>query len=468
MPELQVDLKKQDPTPKRSKSGLDFARVGPIFALVFVDVLGLTVILPLLHLYAATYGASALEVGLVAAAFPLAQLVGVPMMGALSDRFGRKPLLLISQVTTCLSFILLGLANSLLLVILSRVLDGLFGANLATAQAALSDVTDEENRAAGLGLTGAAFGLGFIFGPVTSIIALELGGSLAIPAFTAAVYSFISILLTLFIFKETLPPERRGQAQQTRFNPWVMRRVMRLPGVTVLLVVMFVQQLIFFGFESLLGLFLLSRLGLLGQASALVFLWVGLILIVVQGRYIGIWTRRYGERKLVYASIGLLTVGLLALAFTPAQPHPFYVQRGVEFELAQQTPGTTEALTGINVALPAEGNNGLGGVIWTLVAIIPLSIGSGLIRPSLNSLMTRRASAADYGAVLGVSASFVSAANAIAPLLGGLVFQQYGVNAPFLGGGLLMALVLLLSVRLIRPGPGETVSETGRAQAQPT
>ena len=161
---------------------LDTRRVLPIFLLVFVDVLGLTVLLPLLHIYAATFGATPLQVGLAMAAFPLAQLVGVPVMGALSDRFGRKPLLLISQATTCLSFVMLGLASSLELVILSRVVDGLFGANIATAQAALSDITDDSNRTRGLGIIGAAFGLGFIFGPLISLIALELSNSLAVPA----------------------------------------------------------------------------------------------------------------------------------------------------------------------------------------------------------------------------------------------------------------------------------------------
>ena len=117
---------------------LDFNRVAPIFFLVLVDILGLTLILPLLHLYGAAYGASPLQIGMVAAAFPLAQLIGVPVMGALSDRFGRKPLLLISQISTCISFLMLAYANSLELVILSRLVDGIFGANLATAQAALS------------------------------------------------------------------------------------------------------------------------------------------------------------------------------------------------------------------------------------------------------------------------------------------------------------------------------------------
>ncbi|KXK22814.1 MAG: major facilitator superfamily transporter [Chloroflexi bacterium OLB15] len=129
-----------------TSKGLTFDRVVPIFTIVFVDVLGLTVILPLLHLYAAAYGATPLQIGLVAAAFPLAQLIGVPVMGALSDRFGRKPLLLISQITTCISFLMLAAATSLEMIILSRVVDGLFGANLATAQAAMTDISDEQSR----------------------------------------------------------------------------------------------------------------------------------------------------------------------------------------------------------------------------------------------------------------------------------------------------------------------------------
>ena len=148
-----------------SRPKFNHATVFPIFALTFVDILGLTLILPLLHLYALKFGAGPLEIGLVAAAFPLAQVLGVPVMGALSDRYGRKPLLLISQMTTCIGFIILALSNSLWMVILSRLIDGLFGANIATAQAAISDITTDENRAQGLGLTGAAFGLGFVIGP---------------------------------------------------------------------------------------------------------------------------------------------------------------------------------------------------------------------------------------------------------------------------------------------------------------
>jgi len=436
---------------------LDYGRIIPIFVLTFVDVLGLTVILPLLHLYATSFGATPLEIGIVAGAFPLAQLIGVPIMGALSDKFGRKPLLLISQITTCLSFIMLGLANSLAIVILSRVIDGLFGANIATAQAALSDVTTEETRAAGLGLTGAAFGLGFVFGPLISILALELTDSLAVPALSAAVYSFISIMLTWFVFKETLPEEKRRDKLNlvTQLSPLSTFSYLVKPALFGLLVLIFAQQVIFFGFESLMGLFTLSRLGLLGQGNALFFLVIGITLVMVQVRFIGKWSQRFGERRLIQLSLFLLGAGLVLVAFTPEQPQPFYVEARVQFELAEQTPTSTEAILGdLGVELPAEGQNGIWGIVWMLFALIPLSIGAGMIRPSINSLLTKRVSAKEYGAILGVSSALVSAANAIAPITGGLLFQQYGTTTPFLLGGIVMlGLTGLSFIGLRNPQP---------------
>lgn len=427
---------------------LDFNRVAPVFFLVLVDILGLTLILPLLHLYAAVYGASPLQIGMVAAAFPLAQLIGVPLMGALSDRFGRKPLLLISQVSTCMSFIMLAFANSLEMVILSRLVDGIFGANLATAQAALADMTDEENRAQGLGLTGAAFGLGFILGPILSIVALEVSNSLVVPALAAAAYSFISILLTFFGFKETLPPEKRGLK---KLNPLPMLAYLGNPKVNGLLLLMFAQQLIFFGFESLLGLFLLSRLGLLGQGSGIVFLIVGIVLVMVQVRFIGKWTRKYGEGKVVLGALAVLAISLLLVALTPEQPQPFYVKALTEYDLREQAPNATEAILGdLNITLPAEDNRGIFGVLWIWIVVIPLSVGAGLIRPSLNSMMTKRVSKEEFGGILGVSSSFGSAANAAAPLLGGYLFQQYGTGAPFFLGAALMTGLFLLSFIFLR------------------
>ena len=434
-----------------TSSRLDFNRVAPIFLLTLVDVLGLTLILPLLHLYAISFGASPLEIGVVVAAFPLSQLIGLPVMGALSDRYGRKPLLLISQFATCIGFLMLGMANSLALVILSRLVDGIFGANLSTAQAALSDVTDDSTRAQGLGLIGAAFGLGFIFGPVMAIGILEFSDNLAMPAFVAAGYSLLSIGLTLFMFRETLPPEKRQQ-QSSHRNPFSALDLLRQPQISALLLVMFAQQVVFFGFESLLGLFTLSRLGLLGQGNALIFSLVGAVLVTVQARYIGRWSRRYGEVRLMYASLALLAVGLLLFAFTPEQPHPLYVQRVAENHLREQAPSGAESIIGdISTPLPPDTNRGFGGLLWVIVAILPISVGAGLIRPSINTLLTRQVSAQTYGRVLGLSASVVSLANGFAPLLGGGLFQQYGETAPFLLGGLVMAALVVASLFVVKP-----------------
>ena len=437
---------------------LDRRQVLPIFALVFVDILGLTVILPLLHLYAVAFGAGPLEIALVIAAFPLSQLVGLPVMGALSDRYGRKPLLLISQATTCLSFIMLGLATSLELVILSRLLDGLFGANLSTAQAALSDITDETNRTRGLGITGAAFGLGFIFGPVIALIALELTSSLAVPAFTAAIYSFVSILVTGFLFKETHPPEMRGRGQQLWLSPLMVLRYLLKPALGILLLLMFAQQVIFFGYESLLGLFTLTRLGFLGRGNAVLFLVIGLILVTVQLRFIGRWSARLGDGRLATLALGLLALGLLLTATTPESPHPLYLREIVARDLLGAQQSATEAMLGdFGIELPGNENRGFSGVLWLLAAIVPVSVGAGLIRPALNSLITQSVAGYEYGRALGVSSALVSAANACAPLIAGLIFQQAGSSAPFVIGALLMAGLCLLSMFALWPAQARAI-----------
>ncbi|MCS6871897.1 MAG: MFS transporter [Anaerolineae bacterium] len=430
----------------RSASTADFSRLLPIFAIVSVDILGLTLILPLLHLYAAAFGATPLEIGLVAAAFPAAQIIGLPFMGALSDRYGRKPLLLISQITTCLSFLMLAFANSLWMIFASRLVDGLFGANISTAQAAISDLTSEEDRARGLGLIGAAFGIGFLIGPAMALIIFELTDQLSMPALTAATYSLISILLTTFAFRETLPLEKRRKAVIKRSNLLSILPYLRNEKTRLLLVLMFAQQLVFYGFESLLGVFTLTRLGLLAQGNAFIFVWVGVILISVQLGYIGKWTRRYGEVRVLRGALALLAFGLILTALTPQQPHPLYSEREARLYLLSQRPSSTEAVIGsLGVTLPSNAGRGIGGMLWLMGALVPTSIGAALIRPAINSLLTRRAADGAYGGVLGASAASVSAADAVAPLLFGALFQAAGGTLPFLLGGAIMAALWLLS-----------------------
>src|SRR5512138_1505206 len=190
---------------------LDFRRILPVLVIVLVDLMGLSIIVPLLPLYAARFGATPLVIGILQATYPLMQFLGAPALGRLSDRFGRKPILLISQLGTLAGFVLLGFANMLWLLFLSRIIDGLSGANISTAQAAIADSTNEKNRTQGLGLIGAAFGVGFILGPMVAYVVLAAsGGDYRAVAVTAAVFSLASILMTTFWFHETHPAGERS------------------------------------------------------------------------------------------------------------------------------------------------------------------------------------------------------------------------------------------------------------------
>jgi len=454
--EEEIQTAETDPEEK-----LDYKRIFPIFVIVLIDLMGLTIIIPLLPLYAASFGASPALIGVLGATYPMMQFIGAPILGRLSDKYGRKPILVISQIGTFAGFILLGLATTLPLLFLSRIIDGISGANIATAQAAITDSTTEKTRTQGLGLIGAAFGLGFIIGPLIAFAALALSGNdYRAPAFLAAFFSLLSILLTIFWFKETLPKEQRGASKdQTSFSFRSLFKAVSHPTVGVLLVLIFAQQLAFGGFEQLLALFTLTNLGLNASGNAVVFVYVGVIVVAVQGYYIGRWSRRYGDRRLVYGGLALLSVGLLMLAFTPRQPAPWYSEAELTSELSsnRELPRETPPIQDVSVDLPDENDNSWLGILWLLVAMIPLSIGGGILQPAINSLITKRIEPEEIGGMLGVSTSFTSAANAIAPLIGGILFQAVGPRSPFFLGGLLMGLLWFLALRTVRAGREEEV-----------
>lgn len=445
----------RDPSEK-----LDFKRVLPIFVIVLVGLLGLTIIIPLLPLYAASFGANPFIIGLLGATYPLMQFIGAPILGRLSDRHGRKPILVISQVGTLAGFLLLGFANALPLLFLSRIIDGISGANISTAQAAISDVTTEKNRTQGLGLIGAAFGLGFIIGPVIAFVTLALtNNDYRAPAFVAAAFSLLSILLTVFWFEETLPVERRGSgASRAAVSLRSMGQALRHPSVGLLLFLIFAQQLAFGGFEQLLSIFTLNRLGLNASGNAVVFVFVGLILVAVQGGLVGRWSRAYGDRRLIYAGLGGLAVGFTLIAFTPEQPPPWYSRAALEAELNSTTTETDAQTTSSESAvnLPDDANTGWFGLLWLLAAMVPVAVGGGMLQPTINSLITKRVTPMEIGGMLGISAAFLSAANAAAPVVGGAVFEAAGPTTLFLLWGGLMAVLLFVAMRRLTPGREES------------
>ena len=440
---------------------LDFKRILPIFVIVLVDLLGLTIIIPLLPLYATAFGASPVVIGLLAAAYPTMQFLGAPILGRLSDKYGRKPVLVVSQIGTFLGFLLLASANALWLLFVSRLIDGISGANIATAQAAISDSTTEKTRTQGLGLIGAAFGLGFIIGPIIAFISLALSNNnYRVPALVAAGFSLFSIVLTSTWFKETLTAERRQKiGEKVSIGLGALVTAVKHPAVGLLLILMFLQQIAFGGFEQILALFTLNRLGLNASGNAVIFVFVGIIIVSVQGGFIGRWSRKYGDRRLILGALGLMSVGLILMGFTPHQPMPWYDETALTAELNGTMESglvTESAANEIPIELPNEADKSWLGLAWILLAMVPTGIGGGILHPAINSLITKRIASNEVGGMLGVSAAFFSGANALAPVIGGALFEALGSTAPFLFWGGIMAVLLVAMLRYLKPGQEET------------
>jgi MFS family permease len=265
----------------------------------------------------------------------------------------------------------------------------------------------------------------------------------------------MSILLSAFWLKETLPKEKRGTGEnKASFSFRSLFSAVKHPTVGFLLVLMFFQQIAFGGFEQFLSLFTLSRLGLNAVGNTIVFVYVGAILIVVQGGLIGRWSRRFGDRRLVLGALVALSLGLIIIGITPKQTVPWYSQAALVEELSVDDGtefGEVQTIEDIEVELPEDGNSGYLGLLWFLVAMIPIAVGGGVLRPGINSLITKRVGLLEVGGILGISAAFSSMANAASPVIGGVMFEYVGYTAPFVVSGVLIGVLFFFAVRRIQP-----------------
>lgn len=437
-------MDKQNATQPKAK--LDIKKILPVLVIILIDLLGLSIIIPLMPLYAARFGANAMMIGILGSTYPLMQFIGAPILGRLSDRFGRRPILLISQIGTFAGFILLGFANTLLLLFLARIIDGLSGANISTAQAVVTDLTTEETRTQGLGLIGAAFGMGFILGPIIAFaVLLATSNNYQAVALTAAFFSLASLLLTFFWLPESRDPQKSPSATKKQLSIQIMLEAIKRPTTGILLIMMFAQQLAFGGYEQMFSLFTLNRLGMGARDTSGLFVLAGLFIVVVQGGFIGRWSKKYGDRWLVLLGLSTLAIGLILTAVTPQIPVPWYSQPKIMAEMQGK-----QATQLINVTLPEEKGQGWFGIIWVLIASFPAALGGGVLHPAINSLITKSARKDEVGGILGISASFYSAANAITPLFFGFLFQWFGAPVPFLAGGILLAVLWLVAIKNIR------------------
>ena len=375
-----------------------------IFVTVFIDLLGFGIIIPLLPFYAESFGASALVIGLLSTSFSLMQFLFAPVWGRLSDIFGRRPIILAGLLGSAVSYLAFGLADSLAMLFAARILAGIAGANIPTAQAFIADSTTPENRARGMGLVGAAFGLGFIFGPAIGGFLSHWGYSA--PAFFAATLSLANFSAAVFFLPESLPPEKRG-ARSRPGRLAAFQRAWSRPTLALVLAVSFLVMTAFASFESMFALFVESRFDFGATTIGYLFAWVGLVLALVQGVLVGRVVPRIGEHRLVPAAILVMAIALSGVAASPS-------------------------------------------VALMMAAIGVLAMGMGFNSPSMLSMVSRLADPTDQGSTMGVSQSLASLARIVGPMWGGFVFDHFGHTVPFYTASALMLVACGLSVLVFR------------------
>lgn len=402
-PPARLDSK--TPVPNRS---LQYAT---IFLTIFIDILGFGIVIPVLPLYAEHFGANAWEIGWLVGIFSMAQFFFAPIWGKVSDRIGRKPVLLIGLVGTIAGYLLMGFAHALWILFVARLIDGIAGANISAAQAYMADISSSENRAKAMGLIGAAFGLGFVFGPA-------LGGwaSVAInysaPMFIAAGLAILNFFFVTFFLPESRTPGSVDVKSEPLF-PTLFAHVSR----RVYLSSVGSYFLVIFGFSMMTALFallLLHRFDLDAMHTGYLFAGMGLVGAFIQGGLIGRLVRRFGEPRLATLGALFMSGGLAALACSRDIP-------------------------------------------WLLISSALIGIGNSLLMPTLSAIASRSADAEWQGRALGVLQSSGSLARWLGPLLaGGLLSWQLSADhgsyafAPLIAAAGVLGLAAVLTLRLGR------------------
>jgi multidrug resistance protein len=366
-----------------------------VFLTVFLDLVGFGIVIPLLPLYAARFGATPVAVTWLLAVYSLMQFFFAPGWGRVSDRIGRRPVLLVGLFGSAASYLAFGLAGSLPVLFIARAVNGLAGANVGVAQAYIADVTGPEDRAKGMGMIGAAFGLGFVIGPAIGGVLSRYG--VATPFLAAAGVTLANALLAVVRLPESLPPERR-QAHPRGFGLAERLRVL-VGGETsgrlrALYAAGFLVTLSFAAMEGTLSLWADARWHLSRHWVAYLFTYLGIVSVIAQGGVVGRVVKRAGERRTALLGMALVAAGLAAAALAP-----------------------TMALL--------------------LAGVGALAFGQGMASPSMSSLISHEGGAGEQGRVLGVYQSLSALGRVAGPVIGGVALQHIGLPAPFLAAALI-------------------------------
>jgi DHA1 family tetracycline resistance protein-like MFS transporter len=386
-------------------------RIWVIFLIIFVNLLGFGIILPLLPYYVESFGAGPIMIGLITAAYSLFQILSAPVLGELSDKFGRRPVLLLSIFGTAISFLLLGVARSLPLLFLSRILDGITGGNISTAQAYIADITTKENRTQGMGIMMAAFSLGLVLGPA-------LGGFLsiygyAVPAFVAAAVAMIATACTYFFLPESRHPAAEAQTIVKKKRAFSIRDfwdALTHPEVGLLLSISFMTMFAFALMQGTFALYTEHTLHLGAQANGLIFAYLGLVGIVVQ---------------------------------------IFLLKRVLKLVPEHQLINLSTLLMAVSLGLIAISSN----IVILLIAVTLLALTSSISRPVITGHMSKRTPDDEQGNIAGMNQSVNSVARLFGPLLGTLFYSQFGTKSPYVAATAILVLTAVYGFNKLRPAP---------------
>ena len=373
---------------------------------MFIDLVGFGIVIPILPLYGERFGPSGLTLGLLMASYSAMQFLFAPILGRISDRVGRRPVLLISLVGSVVGYLLFGFAGSMTVLFVSRIIDGISGGNIATAQAVIADITGPEDRAKGMGIIGAAFGLGFIVGPAVAALLVEIQPWL--PGVAAAVTSSVAFILVFFKLPETLPPEARSTGPRPHpLSPDSLRETI---GLHPLLILCFAAVLLvifaFSNFETTFAQFAKAEHGLWVSQIGWLFVYAGVLGAIVQGGLVGRLVKVFGEQKLLVSG---LAIAALAVGSVP---------------------------------YPA-------GIPTLMVILAFYALGQGLIQPSLTSLTSKLVEPDEVGGVMGIYQAFSSLARIIGPVWAEIAFHT-GSAWPFRSAAVAYALALAVAVVITR------------------
>lgn len=378
-----------------------------IFVTIFIDLMGFGILIPILPTFASkSLGISDFGIGAVVAVFSLMQFFFNPLLGNLSDRLGRRPIILITQLMTAASYIMFSFSDSFMILFLSRMLAGLGGSNIGVAQAYIADITTKEERSKGMGMIGAAFGLGFVFGPIIGALLSKYGYHVA--GFASAAFSFTAFVFALFMLPESNSRKESSAKHRLKiFDAAYTKKILTHPEIGLLIILFFI---IIFSMANIYGTFAILGYKVYhfsDQQNGMLFGIVGIVSAIIQGGLMRYLSNKFSDRSLILTGTVLMALGL------------GFIPYGINF-------------MGVSIVISV------------------LAIGTGILQPTIPGMISKVSPEDEQGSILGINQSFSALARVVGPLWGGFSYDFIGYQFPFLTGAFFTLVTFLLSYYLLK------------------